>query len=1269
MARAYYEIWITDHEYKEDVKQVFFKSVEVQKELNTIPKFAFTLDRNFQSELSAPAVGDKIRIYRNNEEFIVGKISNMEAEDYALNYEGFSIAGEWRAVLNGDYDWSGSTTYHAIKRYAEAIGWTPGVVEVFPIEDHVYDYKPLIEELEYFASTYGMELRFNEKDRKVDFTDYVGSERGNEIRFARGVNLDSITVKEDEDEAWETVIALGAGEGENQLKVVVGDTENKYAKVEVFTDKEIKTKAELTSFANAKLKEGKKGNAITYEATVISPISIAGLEMGDRVWLEDSKNHYDGTMRVLAVNASFDGREEQFDIVLANKAKSLIQFLHRLEKGQRTLANVHHTSAVQPGRMIKVDPKTKNPVLLEVENDNFVNATSGNSIGVIESNVNSAQSVASSAQTDATNALTTAGTANETANSALGKAESVEGTANTALGKAEDALDQAGLALTEAQKKQDAMIISPDAPTSPAVDMIWIDTSNPRLYVHKVWTGSEWRKATPTEAEEIGAESLMPKTSSAPSNPVPDQFWLDTSRNPNVLMRWDSGLNQWVKATPTSASEVGAYDTATTDNKIGEVNTKADEAKETAGTALTTAGTAQQTATTAKNTADTAKATADSADTKATDAQNRTANTTKEVNGTYFLDGGKILTGSVGADALKANEITAEKLNIGLGIQQVTSGDDVLSLHTSATFTGATKKSGADPDYELLQTANQNPSSMNYLNYYSFGTGTQEEVAPEKNFMQVDLGLIKDVGALRLWFYSRDNRSFYYKVKVSQDGVNWFYLVGDAERYVESNPGRVLNYPTLVTFPAVKIRYIRIYGNGSTATNTNLLHWVNIYNKVPVGSVQSSDGTVVINDSGIQVKPNADAPATTIIDREGVNILDGNFSLQGRDGVWFNANDNSIQSFKNHLLAIQNMIGDHSFEMQKTRGNVLSHGHFLMEKNTQSAIGKWRHVGEPLLLSSVQHDLGIPAVPFANQMVTVDNYNYVEQEVLIHGGLTYTLSFHVVTPFNVEAGSPRVKLTFLGDGLQVGETITYGFSTPDTEYNHYVRHAITFTAPYELTHNAYSSVLIKLTCGSVTGYASYDGIQLVHSDKPVTYEAESSFWAMRRGMDKYPVVDSLSTIPIRVPTLEFSNGLGLSPQSETGIYAIENGTNNPANMWVKNIYLNHGFDGPGAKVNATQGNAVSYYDMNGQIDGWYIMQRLNVVLVINGTNGYSDFNFHKPFRMTPYIVGTAYDSNSSAYNVAIYNITRTGCRVYASHIHNQSFSNLQIKVQLLILGY
>lgn len=137
------------------------------------------------------------------------------------------------------------------------------------------------------------------------------------------------------------------------------------------------------------------------------------------------------------------------------------------------------------------------------------------------------------------------------------------------------------------------------APSSPATGQLWVDTSVvPNIL--KRWSGSAWIKVTPTTPAEIGAfgategtqlttrvttaegsitnlsneisqrvtitdfttelnkkEGTMFKQSTAPSSPALNTIWLDTSVTPNAFKRWDGSA--WVKANPTSPSDIGAY--------------------------------------------------------------------------------------------------------------------------------------------------------------------------------------------------------------------------------------------------------------------------------------------------------------------------------------------------------------------------------------------------------------------------------------------------------------------------------------------------------------------------------------------------------------------------------------------------------------------------------------------------------------------------------------------------------------------------------------
>ncbi|MGG1219344.1 hypothetical protein ABE236_18050 [Priestia endophytica] len=402
MARAFYEIWKCNEDFTDEIQQIYFKKVDVKKEMMKISSFYFDIKRNAQTMLDAPALGDSIKIIRNNEEVLRGHIKEMEVRENTIHYEGFSIAADWKKISDESWSFRNTETSYFVGLMGKKIGWEKRDVEVLDIENHDYTYNPLIEELEWVANLVGREFLLSDVEKVFDFKKEVGTDKSSYVRFVRGVNIDSLTINRDKADSWTKVIALGAGEGKNQLKVVVGDDTGD---TKVFTDKDIKTKSDLTNFANSKLKEGNGTDTVTYECAVTSP--IFGLEIGDKIWVEDSKNRIDEPMRIMSVEMTFD-KTEQFKVVLANKNKTLVDLFKKMEKGQRTLENVHHSSAVQPNTMIQVDPESKDPIKLEVEDDNFVNSSSGNSIGQIEQNVTTAQSTADNAKVEAIEAKDTA---------------------------------------------------------------------------------------------------------------------------------------------------------------------------------------------------------------------------------------------------------------------------------------------------------------------------------------------------------------------------------------------------------------------------------------------------------------------------------------------------------------------------------------------------------------------------------------------------------------------------------------------------------------------------------------------------------------------------------------------------------------------------------------------------------------------------------------------------------------------------------------------
>ena len=133
--------------------------------------------------------------------------------------------------------------------------------------------------------------------------------------------------------------------------------------------------------------------------------------------------------------------------------------------------------------------------------------------------------------------------------------------------------------------------------------------------------------------------------------------------------------------------------------------------------------------------------------------------------------------------------------------------------------------------------------------YVSFGAATGDN--SEDAYIQVDLKSIRKISQAVLWFYSEDGRTYEYKIKYSNDGVNWKYLEGSPTVWIKSVQPKVNNQGTYVNTATptevymgslFECRYLRIHGNGNTVNTGNHLYEVEL---------SSQSFNTVIDGSGI----------------------------------------------------------------------------------------------------------------------------------------------------------------------------------------------------------------------------------------------------------------------------------------------------------------------------------------------------------------------------------------------------------------------------------
>jgi hypothetical protein len=87
-----------------------------------------------------------------------------------------------------------------------------------------------------------------------------------------------------------------------------------------------------------------------------------------------------------------------------------------------------------------------------------------------------------------------------------------------------------------------------------------------------IYLNEQLQQVTTIVLSKQNAVVLQPTT--PPDNPQPQDQWIDTSIYPNIIYTWDG--TQWLRATVTSAQEVGAYTVAQVDDSINLVKIDTD---------------------------------------------------------------------------------------------------------------------------------------------------------------------------------------------------------------------------------------------------------------------------------------------------------------------------------------------------------------------------------------------------------------------------------------------------------------------------------------------------------------------------------------------------------------------------------------------------------------------------------------------------------------------------------------------------------------------
>lgn len=227
----------------------------------------------------------------------------------------------------------------------------------------------------------------------------------------------------------------------------------------------------------------------------------------------------------------------------------------------------------------------------------------------------------------------------------------------------------------------------------------------------------------------------------------------------------------------------------------------------------------------------------------------------------------KLQTNSVIASKIAAGAITADKLIVGAG--DVSYGN----LATGKAISGTSLS-----NQNVVNDGNKNIGST----YCGFGSGNSSNNSDERDYVQIDLGKVYRVSESKIYFYAGDTRSYWYKIKYSADGTNWYYAIGNSSNTGWAQSSLPITTsginPTYDTFSIpIAARYIRLYANGSTANGGNHIYEWELFSK----SSSQIDGAIIT--TGI-----LNASLVNITNMNASNINTGNLVVGGtnnRDGA------------------------------------------------------------------------------------------------------------------------------------------------------------------------------------------------------------------------------------------------------------------------------------------------------------------------------------------------------------------------------------------------
>jgi phage minor structural protein len=311
----------------------------------------------------------------------------------------------------------------------------------------------------------------------------------------------------------------------------------------------------------------------------------------------------------------------------------------------------------------------------------------------------------------------------------------------------------------------------------------------------------------------------------------------------------------------------------------------------------------------------------------------------------------------------------------------------------------------------------------------------------------------------------------------------------------------------------------------------------------------------------------------------------------------------------------------------------------------------------------------------ANKWVEVDGVQVVKgtQPVLyepenelwaIRRGVTKT------PIINDDVGSIRI-----GD-LYAGRVIlsVLGYDTSAQTFKVYEREAI---RAYDADQNG-TAIIIGAGGRTIIGageaaedIAMNDGVPHYSEELTLAADGQIRFYVNNQAgyaAGQTKVYRMLTDGILEVPTgIRFTNmGHMLKPLNTGYIHARLYDDSDYTKMAMKKIYLTEGFEGSGARTAGAK-NALAFKGMVS--NSWaFAQEKIVTVTFNNASSAYADFTFDEAFASACLcVMATPVNNSSFAFHAAIYNVTKTGARVYLRHIDALNYTG-SIQVWILAFG-